>query len=87
MRELPNVTVLGDTTGGSSGNPRDHPLGDGWNYSVSHWIEWTADRRIIEWNGIPPDVFVAWDPTAASNGRDLVLEAALARLRVTPTIR
>ena len=84
MRELPNVTVLGDTTGGASGNPHDYPLGDGWSYSVSHWIEWTADRRVIEWNGIPPDSFVAWDTTAVRNGRDPVLEAALARLGTPP---
>lgn len=80
MREMPNVTIVGDTTGGGSGNPQTFPLGDGWSYSVSRWIEWTADRRVIEWNGIPPDVYVPWDPAAVSNGRDPVLEAALARL-------
>ena len=77
MRELPNVTILGDTTGGGTGNPVTHPLGDGWQYSVSRWIEWTADRRVIEWNGIPPDIFVPWDAGAVSQGRDPVLEAAL----------
>ncbi len=81
MRELPNVTILGDTTGGSSGNPRLHALGNGWRYAVPRWIEWTADRRVIEWSGIPPDVFVPWDPALVAAGRDPVLEAALARLR------
>ncbi len=80
MRELPNVTILGDTTGGGTGNPGTYPLGDGWTYSVSRWIEWTADRRVIEWNGIPPDTVVSWNPTAVSEGRDPVLEAALTRL-------
>ena len=84
MRELPNVTVLGDTTGGASGNPHNYPLGDGWSYSVSLWIEWTADRRVIEWNGIPPDAFVAWDTTAVRNGLDPVLDAALARFGTPP---
>jgi hypothetical protein len=86
MRELPNVTVLGDTTGGGSGNPQTYPLGGLWSYSVSRWIEWTADRRVIEWNGIPPDVFVAWDTTAIRNGRDPVLAVALARLAVIPAV-
>ncbi len=36
---------------------------------------------MIEWLGIPPDVFVAWDPSLVAAGRDPVLEAALARLR------
>jgi C-terminal processing protease CtpA/Prc len=80
MRELPNVTILGDTTGGATGNPAQHALGDGWQYSVSRWIEWTADRRVIEWNGIPPDVLVAWDMSAVQAGRDPVLEAAISRL-------
>ena len=79
MRELPFVTILGDTTGGSSGNPARHRLGE-WHYSVSRWIEWTADRRVIEWNGIPPDVFVPWKESEVSIGRDPVLSAALTRL-------
>jgi hypothetical protein len=80
MRELPSVTILGDTTGGSSGNPAQHRLG-AWQYSVPSWIERTADRRVIEWNGIPPDVFVPWTQSEVSSGRDPVLSAALARLR------
>lgn len=81
MRELPNVTVMGDTTGGASGNPAEHSLRT-WRYTVSRWIEWTADRRVIEWNGIPPDTFIRWDANALAQGRDPVLEAALARARV-----
>ena len=81
MRELPSVTILGDTTGGSSGNPRQHTLRD-WRYTVSRWIEWTADRQVIEWNGIPPDTFISWDANALAQGRDPVLEAALARATV-----
>lgn len=82
MREMPNVTILGDTTGGGTGNPQDYALGDGWRYTVSRWIEWTADRRVIEWQGIPPDVVVPWDTAAVRAGRDVVMEAALAHLRV-----
>ena len=49
---------------------------------VSRWIEWTADRQVIEWNGIPPDTFIRWDANALALGRDPVLEAALARATV-----
>jgi hypothetical protein len=86
MRETPNVTILGDTTGGGTGNPGEHELGDGWKYTVSRWIEWTADRRVIEWQGIPPDVVVPWDTAAVRAGRDVVLEAALSLL-TTGTLR
>ena len=79
MREMPSVTVMGDTTGGASGNPAQHRLLF-WQYSVPRWIEWTADRRVIEWKGIPPDVVVPWKESEVSSGRDPVLSAALGRL-------
>jgi C-terminal processing protease CtpA/Prc len=78
MRELPHVTIAGDTTGGGSGNPAFFALGGGWRYTVSRWIESMADRRVIEWNGIPPDLHVPWDPAAVAADRDPVLEAAIA---------
>jgi hypothetical protein len=84
MRELPNVTIVGDTTGGGSGDPQTFELGGGYRYTVSRWIEYTADRRIIEWNGIPPDLYVAWDPAIVKLGRDPVLEAALSLLGASP---
>lgn len=80
MRELPNVLILGDTTGGGTGNPAEHSLGDGWRYTVSRWIERTADRRVIEWQGIPPDEYVPWNASVVAQGRDPVLDAALSRL-------
>jgi hypothetical protein len=82
MRELPNVTVLGDTTGGGSGNPGQHTL-KSWRYSVSRWIEWTADRRVIEWKGIPPDSVVAWTASEVAAGRDPVIAAALTKVGAT----
>ena len=86
MRELPSVTILGDTTGGSSGNPGRHRLG-AWSYTVSRWIEWTADRHVIEWNGIPPDSVVAWDAGEVGAGRDPVLAAAMAKLGASAALR
>jgi hypothetical protein len=77
MRELPHVTIVGDTTGGSSGNPGFFDLGGGWRYGVPRWIAYTADHRIIEWNGIPPDVVVPWSPDDFTAGRDPVLDFAL----------
>jgi hypothetical protein len=79
MREIPNVTILGDTTGGATANPAQHAIGDGWKYTVSRWIELTATRQTIEWQGIPPDVYVSWDPAVVGAGRDPVLEAAVVR--------
>ncbi len=77
MRELPHVTVMGDTTGGSSGNPRVFDLGGGWSFTVPRWIGYTAELEVIEWRGIAPDIQV---PTTAADfaaDRDPVLEYAL----------
>lgn len=84
MKQLPNVTLLGDTTGGGTANPREVHLvvggrDTGWRYSVSQWQERLADGALIEWNGIAPAVRVDWDPARVAAGRDPVLEAAFAR--------
>ena len=76
MSQLPNVTVVGDTTGGGSGNPAMFDLGGGWQYSVPRWIEYTAAMQIVEWKGIAPSIVV---PTKAADfdaGIDPVLEYA-----------
>jgi Peptidase family S41/Tricorn protease C1 domain len=76
MRELPHVIVVGDTTGGGSGNPSVFPLREGYGYSVSRWIEYTADRAPIEWRGIAPDVAVPFTEAALQRGEDETLAYA-----------
>ena len=77
MRELPHVTVVGDTTGGGSGNPALFALRGGWGVSVSRWVEYTAQMEIIEGRGIAPDVALPVSPEAVAEGRDDTLDAAL----------
>jgi hypothetical protein len=77
MGQLPNVTLGGDRTAGSTGNPGTFPLANGWSYTVSRWIEYTSDNQPIEDIGIAPDLFVPTDPGDFSAGRDPVLEWAL----------
>ena len=77
MQVLPNVTLVGDTTGGGSGNPSVYPLRDGYGISVSRWIEYTADRQPIEWRGIAPDSTVAFSEAAVAAGEDETLTYAL----------
>jgi hypothetical protein len=80
MRELPNVTVMGDTTGGASGNPGSVTLGGGWSVMVPRTIIQTAQHAIIEWQGIPPDTVVPWRADLALVGRDTVIEFARSRV-------
>ena len=77
MGQLPNVTLAGDRTAGATGNPGTFPLANGWSYTVSRWIEYTADNQPIEDIGISPDVFVTAGPQDFAMGRDPVLDWAL----------
>jgi hypothetical protein len=81
MRQLPHVTLVGDQTAGSSGNPGTFPLANGWSYTVSRWIEYTADNQVIEDVGISPQAFVPADAGDFMRGRDPVLDWALSALR------
>jgi hypothetical protein len=45
MRELPNVTLVGDRTAGASASPGTFLLAGGSTYTVSRWIEYTADNQ------------------------------------------
>ncbi len=78
MGRLPNVTLVGDRTVGASANPGTFPLANGWSYTVSRWIEYTADNDIIEDNGIAPDVYVPASAGEFAAGRDPVIDWVLA---------
>ena len=77
MKELPHVTVIGDTTGGATGNPKFFKLKNGWKYSVSNWIAYTPDMIPIEGNGIPPDILVSPAPDDFDNETDPVIKFAI----------
>ncbi|HZU23707.1 MAG TPA: S41 family peptidase, partial [Terriglobales bacterium] len=82
MKELPNVVTMGDTTAGSSGDPQWFQLGAGWSYTVSRWVDYTADKQLIEDHGIAPMVEVNASPNDFAQGKDPVLDAALRRFNV-----
>jgi hypothetical protein len=79
MRQLPNVTLAGDRTVGASGNPGTFPLADGWSYTISRWMDYTADNRVLEDNGIPPAVLVDASAADFAQRRDPVLDWALSQ--------
>jgi C-terminal processing protease CtpA/Prc len=77
MGELPNVTLVGDRTAGSTGNPGTFSLAGGWTYTVSRWIEYTADNQVIEDVGLAPREFVPASAGDFAQGLDPVLDRAL----------
>ena len=80
LRTMPQVTVMGDTTGGASGNPVVLPLGNGWRFTVPRWMEYGPDQRPIEWRGVAPHLAFPWHPDAFGPGRDPLIDAAVGLL-------
>ncbi|MFA7420595.1 MAG: S41 family peptidase [Melioribacteraceae bacterium] len=77
FRVLPNVTTIGDTTGGGSANPITLKLPNGWSYRVSRWIQYTADKKVFEGVGLAPDIPVTISQADFNSGKDAILERAV----------
>ena len=63
---LPNVTLIGKPTRGSSGNPQPVALPNGVDVWFSRWMALTSDGIPIEDNGVQPDIEIGHgdgDPT------------------------
>jgi len=80
MKALPNVTIMGDWTGGGGGAPSFTELANGWILRVSNTQFESVDGFNIE-NGVPADVEVSLENADRNRGVDTILEAALALLR------
>jgi hypothetical protein len=78
---LPNVISVGDFTGGGSGNPAQRTLANGWQYTVSRWIEFRPDGTTFEGVGIAPDIRVDISATDAAALRDTIMDTAITSLR------
>jgi C-terminal processing protease CtpA/Prc len=80
MNALPNVTFIGDTTGGGGGMPAFWDLPNGWLLRVSSSKFYSPSRVNIE-SGIPPHIQVNMSVESMVEGRDDILERALEYLR------
>lgn len=74
MSVIPNVTVVGDTTGGGVGAPIYRELPNGWTYRLSTRYYADANGRVMEGVGIIPDITVRTTVADSSNGIDRILE-------------
>lgn len=75
MRLLPQVTIVGDRTGGGSGLPMSTELPNGWSLRYSSSPMFDIDMNHTEF-GIDPDVFVALADFDRQRGVDTIIEAA-----------
>jgi len=85
MKQLPQVTVVGDTTGGggvvSSGGKPEHvgeyTLPSGKMIYIGTGYFERYDGQLFEWNGVLPDIRVPQTGEDVENGRDRQLEIAI----------
>ncbi|MCZ6597375.1 MAG: S41 family peptidase [Planctomycetota bacterium] len=82
--QCPQVTTMGDLTGGSSANPRRLELECGITVNLPRWRDMDPDGSAIENVGIAPSVLLEHEPEDFSATEDPVLEAALKHLRKIP---
>ena len=75
MKCLPNVTIVGDKTGGGSGMPFSSELPNGWTIRFSASPHFDKNMNHIEW-GIDPDVKVDINYKDEANGFDTIIEEA-----------
>ena len=80
MRHGAKAPLIGDTTLGSSGNPKPHELGNGVTLILPSWKDMQPDGTVIEGKGVDPDIRVK--PTKADfKTSDPVIEAAIKELK------
>jgi hypothetical protein len=75
MRVRPNVTFIGDFTGGGLSNPIARELPNGWIARVPRWRLWAADGTGFEGVGLAPDELLG--APRLSFGQDAILERAV----------
>lgn len=81
MKCLPNVTVVGATTGGGSGMPFSSELSNGWGVRFSASPIRDPQGQLTEFGVEPTEgCAVNLDPYAALEGRDTMLDFAIERL-------
>jgi hypothetical protein len=76
MSILPNVTLVGDKTGGGGGIPISADLPNGWQYRFSATYQTLVDGFNIE-NGVPADVEVTTGAKEELEGKDAIIEKAI----------
>jgi len=80
MRYCPNVTILGDKTGGGSGLPFHSEIPNGWSVRFSACPMFDANRQQTEF-GIDPNIHVDLSDEDVQKGKDTLIEAARSLLK------
>lgn len=77
MKQIANVTTIGDTTGGGGGSANIYNLPSGKRIQIPDKYFKKFNDDMIEWNGVPPDIFIKQTEADIANGHDKQLEYAI----------
>lgn len=80
MKCCPQVTVVGDQTGGGAGMPFFSDLPSGWSVRFSACPMYDKNKQCTEF-GIAPDHWVSLTDEDFANGRDTIIEYARALMQ------
>ncbi len=74
-KAIPNITLMGDTTGGGGGMPNGGQLPNGWTYrfTINQFLDMNGNNYAEE--GVPPDVVAQFNWSDLS--KDEILEKAV----------
>jgi C-terminal processing protease CtpA/Prc len=77
MRELPQVTLVGDVTSGAYADVGHFKLSNGWelNFPFNRFV----DKNGFSWEGVglPPDIKLVASPSDIASGKDILLDFAV----------
>jgi len=78
-KAIPNITLMGDTTGGGLGMPGGGQLPNGWTFRTSITQALTVNDKKPDYEkGVPPDIYVTFDWNDLT--KDEILERAIQEL-------
>ena len=80
MSALPNVTLIGDQTGGGGGIPVSSDLPNGWQYRFSATYTLLPDSTNIE-TGVKPKIKISTEAKNEIEGKDLLIEKAIETIK------
>ena len=80
MKVMPNVTIMGDTTGGGSGMPLSSEIPAGWSVRYSAVVMLDKDHQHTEF-GVAPHIRVDMNASDVMQRRDNIIETAREMLR------
>lgn len=81
MRQLPNVTIVGDHTNGIFSYQLEKKLPNGWEYCLSYQVYLSADHVCYEGKGVPPDIELLNTKADIARGVDPLITRALEVLK------